>query len=50
MGKQYSQKELIMIAKAKGWDIDETRGTSIPHPPEYQTGLACFTEKKTSDR
>jgi len=26
MGKYYSQKELIKIAKEKGWTIDEARG------------------------
>ena len=26
MGRQYTQKELIRIAKARGWEIDETRG------------------------
>jgi hypothetical protein len=26
LGRQYSQKELIKIAKERGWEIDETRG------------------------
>ncbi|MDO9509522.1 MAG: type II toxin-antitoxin system HicA family toxin [Thermovirgaceae bacterium] len=58
MGKQYSQKELIIIAKAKGWDIDETRGKGshvlamkpgerpFPIPRKIKPGLLASLKKR----
>ena len=58
MGKQYSQKELIKIAKEKGWEIDETRGKGsqvlamktgerpFPIPRKIKPGLLATLKKK----
>jgi len=58
LGKQYSQKELIKIAKEKGWEIDGTRGKGshvlamktgerpFPIPRKIKPGLLATLKKK----
>lgn len=58
MGKFYSQKELIKIAKEKGWFISEGRGKgshvfaskederSFPIPQKIKTGLLANIKKR----
>ncbi|MBL3593840.1 MAG: type II toxin-antitoxin system HicA family toxin [Synergistaceae bacterium] len=58
MGKHYNQKELIRIAKEKGWEIDETRGKGshvlamkagerpFPIPQKIKPGLLAALKKR----
>lgn len=58
MGKYYSQRELIKIAKEKGWEINEDRGKGshvlatkkgerpFPIPKTIKSGLLAKLKKK----
>ncbi len=58
MGKFYSQKDLIKIAKEKGWTVDTGRGKgshvlvskegerSFPIPQKIKTGLLENVKKR----
>jgi predicted RNA binding protein YcfA (HicA-like mRNA interferase family) len=58
MGRYYSQRELIKIARAKGWIISEGRGKgshvlaskngeqSFPIPQKIKTGLLANIKKR----
>ncbi len=58
MGKQYSQKELLKIARKQGWDINETRGKGshvlltkdgerpFPIPQKIKPGLMNTLKKR----
>ncbi len=57
LGRQYSRKELIKIAKERGWEIDETRGKGshvlamkagerpFPIPRKIKPGLLASLKK-----
>jgi predicted RNA binding protein YcfA (HicA-like mRNA interferase family) len=58
MGKYYSQRELVRIARLKGWTITEGRGKgshvlaskdgeqSFPIPQKIKTGLLANIKKR----